>query len=193
MTFAILCGDTMQDNKRYLIWCLKQSKGIGLVKPSENLVKAYLRKSRNAMKSMEVNAGVGITEWAVSASYYAKYFTVYALLQKIGIKCEIHDCTIALFDHLFHDSIPKPMIQELRRSKEDRIETQYYTQEIKMDLKQVMNETKNFVLEIERIIDGLNAERTALLQKQLRELSKFGAHPKMKPFTSKDEARTHEL
>ncbi len=93
---------------------MKQAKGIRLVKPSDNLVKAYLRKSRNAVKSMEVNAGVGITEWAVSASYYAKYFAVYALLQKIGMKCEIHDCTIALFDHLFHESIPKQLVQELR-------------------------------------------------------------------------------
>ncbi len=83
----------MRDDKRYLRWCLKQAKGIRLVKPSENLIKAYLRKARSALKSMKVNAEVGITEWAVSASYYAKYFAMYALLQKIGIKCEIHDCT----------------------------------------------------------------------------------------------------
>jgi len=171
MTFAKSCGNTMRDNKRYLRWCLKQAKGIRLVKPSENLVKAYLRKARSALKSMEVNAEAGITEWAVSASYYAKYFAVYALLQKIGIKCEIHDCTITLFDHLFGDSIPKLLTQELRRSKEDRIEMQYYTQEIKMDLKQLMNQTKNFVLEIEKVMDGLNTERIVLLQKKLRELA----------------------
>ena len=104
-------------------------------------------------------------------SYYAKYFAVYALLQKIGIKCEIHDCTIALFDHLFGDSIPKLLIQELRRSKEDRIEMQYYTQEIKMDLKQLMNQTKNFVLEIEKVMDGLNTESIMLMQKKVRELA----------------------
>jgi uncharacterized protein (UPF0332 family) len=74
----------MQD-KRYLKWCLNQSKGIRIVRPSDNLLKAYLRKARNALKSMEVNAEVGIIEWAVSASYYAKYFSVYALLSKIGV------------------------------------------------------------------------------------------------------------
>ncbi|MGQ9718232.1 MAG: hypothetical protein ACUVWK_00020 [Nitrososphaerales archaeon] len=52
----------MQDNRRYLIWCFKQSKGIRLVKPSENIVRAYLEKSKNALKSMEVNAKAGITE-----------------------------------------------------------------------------------------------------------------------------------
>jgi uncharacterized protein (UPF0332 family) len=160
----------MQDGKGYLKWCLKQAKGIRIVKPSDNLHKAYLRKARSAIKSMEVNAGVGITEWAVSASYYSKYFAVYALLQKIGVKCEIHDCTIELFDYLFHDSIPKQLIQELRRSKDDRIEAQYYTQEIKVDLEQLVNKTKNFVLETEKIIDALNSERIEQLQKKLKEL-----------------------
>ena len=152
-------------------WCLKQSKGIRLVKPSENLMKAYFQKSRNALKSMEVNAKSGITEWAVSASYYAKYFAVYALLSKIGVKCEIHDCTIALFSYLFVDSVSSQVIQELKQSKEDRIEMQYYTREIKVDLEELMNQTKNFVLEMERIIDGLNSEIITSLQNRLKGLT----------------------
>jgi len=105
----------MQNDKRYLNWCLKQSKGIRLVKPSDNLVKAYLEKSRNALKSMEINAQANIVEWAVSASYYAKYFAVYALLSKIGVKCEIHDCTITLFEYLFCESVPKEFQGRSRR------------------------------------------------------------------------------
>jgi len=161
----------MRDDRGYLKWCLKQSKGIRLVKPSENLMKAYLQKSRNALKSMEVNAKSGITEWAVSASYYAKYFAVYALLSKIGVKCEIHDCTIALFSYLFVDSVSSQVIQELKQSKEDRIEMQYYTREIKVDLEELMNQTKNFVLEMERIIDGLNSEIITSLQNRLKGLT----------------------
>jgi uncharacterized protein (UPF0332 family) len=152
------------------MWCLKQSKGIRLVKPSENLVRAYLEKSRNALKSMEVNAKAGIAEWAVSASYYAKYFSVYALLSKIGVKCEIHDCTIALFKYLFSDIVSSEIVQELRRSKEDRIEMQYYTREIKVNLDEMIKQAKNFVLEIEKIIDSLNPETTLLLQNKLKKL-----------------------
>ena len=167
----MLCGVTMQDDKRYLNWCLKQSKGIRIVKPSDNLVKAYLEKSRNALKSMEINAQASLVEWAVSASYYAKYFAVYALLSKIGVKCEIHDCTITLFEHLFCDSVPREIIKDLRNSKEDRVETQYYTHEISVDLEQVKKKTKKFVLEIENAIDGLNSEKIAELQKRLKVLT----------------------
>jgi uncharacterized protein (UPF0332 family) len=161
------CGVTMSDDKRHLIWCLKQSKGIRLVKPSDNLVNAYLEKSRNALKSMEVNAQASIIEWGISASYYAKYFAVYALLSKIGIKCEIHDCTITLFEYLFSNDASAEIINDLRNSKEDRVETQYYTHEIKVDLEQVIQKTKRFVLEIEKVLDDLDSEKIGELQKRL--------------------------
>jgi uncharacterized protein (UPF0332 family) len=150
---------------------LKQSKGIRIVAPSDNLVKAYHEKSKNALKSMEINAQAGLVEWAVSASYYAKYFAVYSLLSKIGVKCEIHDCTITLFEYLFCDSIPKEVIRDLRESKADRIEMQYYTQQISVNLEQVIKGTKKFVLEIENVADGLNSERITELQKRLKVLA----------------------
>jgi uncharacterized protein (UPF0332 family) len=161
----------MQNDKRHLNWCLRQHKGIRLVTSSENLVKAYREKAKNALKSMEINAQAGLVEWAVSASYYAKYFAVYSLLSKIGVKCEIHDCTITLFEHLFCDTVSIEIIKDLRNSKEDRVETQYYTQEIHVDLEQIIKKTKKFVLEIDSIIDGLNSEKIAELQKRLKILT----------------------
>jgi uncharacterized protein (UPF0332 family) len=139
-----------------LQWCFKKSKGIRLIDPSMNLVRAYLKKSRNALKAMEVNAQAGLTEWAVSASYYAKYFAAYSLLSKIGVKCEIHDCTIAVFEYLFSDRISPDIIKDLRNSKSDRVEAQYYTEELTVDLEEVLERTKRFVLEIEKVLDGLS-------------------------------------
>jgi uncharacterized protein (UPF0332 family) len=161
----------MQNDKRHLNWCLKQHKGIRLVTASENLVKAYQEKAKNALKSMEINAQAGLVEWAVSASYYAKYFAVYSLLSKIGVKCEIHDCTITLFEYLFCDTVSSEIIKDLRNSKENRVETQYYTQEIHVELDQVMKKTKKFVLEIDKVIDGLNSERITELQKRIKVLA----------------------
>ena len=59
----------------------------------------------------------------------------------------------------------------LRNSKEDRVEMQYYTHEKSADLEQVMKKTKKFVLEIENVIDGLNSEKIAELQKRLNVLT----------------------
>ena len=161
----------MPDYRTYLKWCLKQSKGIRTVGPSENLVKAYVQKSRTALKSMELNAKEGIYEWALSASYYARYFAVYALLQKIGVKCEIHDCTIALFSYLLHGSIPPGLVKQLKQSKDERVEAQYYTGKIDVDEQELIHSAKSFVLEIEKLIDSLNPEKIVSLQKRLRELA----------------------
>jgi uncharacterized protein (UPF0332 family) len=154
----------MQSDKKYLKWCEKQKNGIKIVSESINLQKAYLAKSKDAIKSMEVNAKAGINDWAVAASYYARYDAVYALLSRIGVKCEIHDCTIALFKHLFSGKIAPEFIQDLEQSKDDRIDAQYYTKTIKINQNRVISDTKNFVLEIEKIIDNLTKSDIAALQ-----------------------------
>ncbi len=150
-------------------WCADKDRGIKLVAASENLVRAYLEKSGTAIKSMELNANSGITEWAVSAGYYARYFAVYALMSKIGVKCEIHDCTIALFAYLFKDSVPRHFIKEFKQSKDDRVDLQYYPKEVKINTEHLISQTKSFVLEIEKIIDGLNTEEIAALQNRVKE------------------------
>jgi uncharacterized protein (UPF0332 family) len=161
----------MQDGRRYLKWCLRQKRGIRLIAPSDNLVKAYLEKSHNALKSTEVNAQANITEWTVSASYYAKYFAVYVLLSKIGVRCEIHDCTIALFGYLFSTREFHHLVRELRQSKDDRVDVQYYSTQIKVNLADLLQHAKQFVLQVEELVDGLNAEKVANLQQKLRELT----------------------
>ena len=160
----------MRKDEEHLKWCFKQRNGIKLSKPSNNLEKAYREKARNAIKSMDVNAREGITEWAVSASYYAKYFIVYALLSKIGFKCEIHDCTITLFEYLFHHTLPSHIRDELRKSRGDRVDTQYYTRKITIDLDKLMKDTKTYVLEIEKLMDNLNSEQINQLQNDIKNL-----------------------
>src|SRR3989344_8166585 len=104
--------------KGKILWCFKQKKGIKLVKPNENLCNAYLKKSNNALKSMQLNMESKIYEWAVEAAYYARYYSIYALLQKLGLKSEIHDCSIILIKYLLQDRIPQCLIQELEKAKE---------------------------------------------------------------------------
>ncbi len=135
------------DTIKKLNWCIGAKNGIELVEPSENLAKAYILKSRESIKSMELNVEAGIKDWSISTSYYARYFAVYALFSKIGIKCEIHDCTITLFEFLFKDSFPRDLIRELKLSKKDRIEAQYYTAEVFVDTIAIVERTKIFVLQ----------------------------------------------
>ncbi len=71
-----------------LNWCKKQKKGIKLIKPNENLAKEYLESAEETLIVLKeiVNKS---NMWLATTKYYFEYFTVYALLMKIGIKSEI--------------------------------------------------------------------------------------------------------
>jgi len=45
--------------------------------------------------------------WLATTKYYCEYFAIYAVLMKLGIKCEIHECTIKLVEFLEHNLIFK--------------------------------------------------------------------------------------
>lgn len=157
----------MQSNEKFLKWCMRQNKGIKVVKGSENLQKAYMEKSKASLKSMEVNANEGIDDWAVSAGYYARYFAIYALLRRIGIKCEIHDCTIAVFRYLFASEVPSSFFEDLKQSKNDRIDAQYYTGVVQTSIEDAIKNTKQFILKIEEVIDGLNQSKIQAARKKI--------------------------
>ena len=56
-------------------------------------------------------------------------------------------------------------MEELRQAKEDRVEMQYCA-EISIDSQEVLAKTKEFVLKIEKIIDGLNPQKNYRYQKR---------------------------
>ena len=105
-------------------WCLRQKRGVELVKPSENLSRAYLAKAENALASMRANADN--PEWEISSSYYAMYFSLYAIFMRLGVKCEIHSCTLEFMRVYLSKHFTADEIGLLGDSCSARIEAQYY-------------------------------------------------------------------
>src|SRR3989338_1696234 len=98
------CGDiTMKEKKDDYSFCFKKAGGLKLVNPNERLVEVYKKKSRSALNMLESAKEKQEDEWILDTSYYAKYFMVYALFMKVGIKSEIHDCTIFALKSIFCD------------------------------------------------------------------------------------------
>src|SRR3989344_1861297 len=100
-------------------WCLKQKKGIEIVEQNDTVAKAYFSDADESLLAMEKNSG----KWRVVTAYYACYNALYALLMKAGIKCEIHDCTIATM--MFLD-FTLDEIKFMINLKNARIDVQYY-------------------------------------------------------------------
>jgi len=80
--------------KRDIEWCLKLSDGLKITEPNENLSKSYLLEAKSSVERAEKNFKDGDLLWATVVIYYAEYYALYAFLQKIGLKCENHFCSI---------------------------------------------------------------------------------------------------
>ena len=120
---------------------MEQKKGIELVEPNENLSVTYIREADDTIEVMNHSKGT----WINVTGYYACYHGLYAILMKCGIKCETHDCTIALMGLLGFDSSKVTFMKKL---KEQRIEAQYYLRPTVLDF----TEVKQFLLDCKGLL-----------------------------------------
>ncbi len=104
-------------------WCLDKPEGLFYVGSNENLVSAYLKKSDDALESMRI---LQVKDWKISTAYYAIYFSLYALLMKIGFKSEIHSCTLEFVRIFLRDFFNDDDLRFISSSFKARIDSQYY-------------------------------------------------------------------
>ncbi len=140
-----------------LDWCKKQKKGPKFVKPSEALAREYLESAEESLRVLSKIKEINSRIWTATTKYYIEYFAFYAFLMRIGVKSEIHSCTIELARFLENKKFLKINISKiLEEDKELRIENQYYLKNIfiQTDLEKL----RDFVLEIKEIIDNLTEQ-----------------------------------
>lgn len=129
-----------------LKWCKQQKSGIKLIEPNENLAKEYLKNAEETFDSLKYSKKDS-NLWKATKKYYCEYFLIYAFLIRVGIKCEIHDCTIGLIKILEKEKIlPEGSHLRLKKDKELRIDNQYYLKDKKVETN--FKELLNFLLEI---------------------------------------------
>ena len=140
-------------------WCMQQKKGMELVEPSDNLREAYLIKADEAL---EVLRATDIRDWQLTTAYYAIYHGIYSLLMKIGIKCEIHSCTIEFTKRFLKNHFTPDDFELIDKALSARIDSQYYVNREVPDQNYdlIMKKTpaflvkcKNIVLEQKEIIE----------------------------------------
>jgi uncharacterized protein (UPF0332 family) len=110
-------------------------------------------------------------DWIAATAYYARYFSLYALLMKIGVKSEIHDCTINVAKLLSKNGILNPrLIDDVKKAKQTRIDLQYYVEKelAQTEIKNNVEASRKFVLEIEQAIDNIKPEQINNIRTQLK-------------------------
>ncbi len=149
-------------------WCKKQKGGIKIQEPNENLSKEYFENAEESMKVLRSIHATQSNMWLATTKYYIEYFAVYSVLMKIGIKCEIHDCTIVLIKFLEDEKIVEEGISKLlSKDKGLRIDNQYYLKNkpVKIDF----NGLSDFLISIKNSLESLDKNRIDEIRKKIKE------------------------
>ncbi|MEA2004600.1 MAG: hypothetical protein U9O53_06655 [archaeon] len=107
--------------------------------------------------------------WLATTKYYFEYFVVYSLFMKLGIKSEIHECTIALCSFLEDEGMLKSGVSSmLEKDKKLRIDNQYYLKNIYVDADYDI--LLNFMLEIKDVLDKMTYDSVKDIRIKVRAL-----------------------
>jgi uncharacterized protein (UPF0332 family) len=166
----MISGDIIMEKKKDdPSFCFKKTHGLKIDKPNERLVEVYKKKSRSALNMLESAKEKQEDDWILDTSYYAKYFIVYALFMKAGIKSEIHDCTIFGLKSLFVEEgiINNDIYEEIEKSRDLRVDALYYDKDFgKEEILKRAKTAPEFCLNVEAIINKITKEDIENIKKK---------------------------
>ena len=153
-------------------WCAGKKEGLSLIEPNSDLANAYIKKAEEALESMRVNI---IKDWRISTSYYTIYFSLYSVLMKLGVKCEIHSCTIEFAKRFLNEFFEESELDFTEDSLKARVDSQYYMDRTVPDeqYNKMIQKAPEFLVKCKAILIKLNEKKVnEIRDKFQREIKK---------------------
>src|SRR3989344_1140312 len=149
-----------------LKWCLGLKDGLKMVEPHETLAKSYLKEAKQSLERAEKNFQDGDLLWTTVVIYYAEYYALYSFLQKIGMKCENHLCSILALGFLLGEDKTKI----INDHKEKRIDAQYYMKFGKEEqVDKMLQEAKIFVSIFDELVSNITENEISDYREKLKQ------------------------
>ena len=150
-------------------WCVKQKSGLELVEPNENVAKSYLGMAEESIGELNI---VVSKLWQASITYYTFYYSLYALMQRIGVKCEIHSCSLLFMEKFLSEFFSKEDVRLVKRAFQMRINLQYYANRpVDVDeLEQLKKEVRDFYLKSKDVMSRLKEDDIEKVREGLKKL-----------------------
>jgi len=150
-------------------WCLEAKNGLELIEPNEDLTRAYISKAEDALRASAVLQDN--RDWEISSAYYTQYFSLYAILMKIGVKCEIHSCSINFMKEFLKDFFTEEDIDFISKSQKARNDMQYYSdRNISNELYvKITKNTSLFLAKSKEIVNNLTEAKIEDIRSKIKE------------------------
>lgn len=149
-------------------WCATKKEGLSLREPNSDLADAYTTKAEEALESMRANI---VKDWKISTAYYAIYFSLYSLLVKMGVKCEIHSCTIEFAKNFLQEYFSEKELYFVEYSLQARIDSQYYVDRTVPDAQfnQMLKYAPEFLVKCKSLLLKINEKKINEIRKKFKD------------------------
>ena len=153
----------MEDKK--LKWCFGIKEGLKIIDINERLAKSYLDEAKSSLERAEKNFQDGDLLWTTVVVYYADYYALYSFLQRIGVKCENHSCSILAVKRLLGED----KIKFINEHKDKRIDAQYYMKiDKEQEVSRILQEAKIFISEFDELVSNLSEKEIEDYREKLK-------------------------
>jgi uncharacterized protein (UPF0332 family) len=106
-----------------LRWCLKKAekegtkhRGLVRIEPDLILARKHILKAEHNLKAITRFKEIGFSDWSASATFYAIYHALLAILAKHGYESRNQECTFAVIYHLIETgriNLDRKIIEEI--------------------------------------------------------------------------------
>jgi uncharacterized protein (UPF0332 family) len=154
-----------------LKWCCGKKEGIKLIEPNENLSAGYIQMAENAIGTMNREKTLNL-QFAISACYYSMYYSLYSILMKIGIKCEIHSCTLEFMKQLLSGFYSKEDYKIISKAFDIRNISQYYVDKVvsKEDTNFIFSKAQYFLSKSREVLSEINEKDILTIRKEIEKI-----------------------
>ena len=147
---------------------LKKQSKLELVEPSEEIKESYLKDSESYLFSAKALFNIKKLKETTQLTYFSAYYSVLALLFRVGIKSETHAASLILLKEIFE--IDNSFLSKLKLK---RLETYYPDFEIEnKNLKEFIQTTEEFNANLFDFISKLNQEKIKIYRNKFQNFSK---------------------
>ena len=154
-------------------WCRRQSKGLRLIEPNENISESYLKLAESSIGTMNRERNKN-NVFSISAGYYSMYYSLYSILMTIGIKCEIHQCTIKFMEKFLTDFYSEEDIENIYSAFKLRNMVQYYVDKIidEKEIDDLIINAPEFFAKSKEILSSLNEDKIQEIRIKFEDLTR---------------------
>ncbi len=150
-------------------WCWKNSKGLRIVQPNENVSDSYLSMAEESIRALNKLKGVDI--WSTTITYYIFYYSLYSLMMRIGVKCEIHLCSLEFMKRFLSEFYDERDVKMINKAFNARINLQYYPERPvdQKSLEEIKKYCKHFFIKTKDVLSLITEDDISKLRKYLND------------------------